>query len=55
MTQACYKSNTKLKSVKAKLKEKIVAMRDWVEEMGKEALDGWQEKFTNWKNMLGDQ
>ena len=33
------KSNTKLKSVKAKLEKKIVAMRDWVEEMGKEARD----------------
>ncbi len=33
------KSNTKLKSVKAKLEEKIVAMRDWVEEMGEEARD----------------
>ena len=33
------KSNTKLKSVKAKLEEKIVAMRDWVKEMGEEAQD----------------
>jgi hypothetical protein len=33
------KSNTKLKSVKAKFEEKIVAMRDWVEEMGEEARD----------------
>jgi hypothetical protein len=33
------KSNTKLKSVKAKLEEKIVAMRDWVEEMGEEAQE----------------
>jgi hypothetical protein len=38
------KSNTKLKSVKAKLKEKIVAMRDWVEEMGKEAQNATLKK-----------
>jgi hypothetical protein len=33
------KSNTKLESVKGKFEEKIVAMRDWVEEMGEEAGD----------------